>query len=135
MGVDNPELVNILVSFCGAVIGAFWWLCFFSGLFSDKVEPLKIPERFDIGYIDEECSPVTNVTALPAQKTVKRKEVVKPQPVKTSCDSKLFDECVGALVNLGVKKAEATRDAKRFFKNNSHVNDAETFILEIFKRN
>ena len=58
---------------------------------------------------------------------------VKPEPAKKKVDNTLFNECVSALVNLGVKKAEAKRDAKQIFENND-ITSVEQFIRIAFSK-
>lgn len=154
MGVDYPVYVSIAATLFSIAIGVFFFMCFMDGMTNQNVEPFRVPDRFDIGYVDE--SPVQTVvvkqeprpkkTKKPkkAKKSKQPKQIKKPkkspqaysrpkkEEVKTN--DKLAEDCVLALVGLGTKQSDARRAVNRFFLENPGTKTVEEFILEIFKK-
>ena len=137
--MENPEFVNLLVKFFGVMVGVFWFLCFCNGLFNKKVKPLKIPDRFDIGYIDDplhqQVVVVKQQTSTPKKKNriqldSKQEDVIHDSNI----DNAFLNDCIGTLINLGTKRREAQLIASQFLSANPHVNTIEQFILGVYKR-
>lgn len=136
----NPETVYLLVKLFGVIVGVFWFLCFCNGLMNNNVKPLKIPERFDIGYIDAPKQNVTIIKNKPRtkQKTVKKKQKQKKKKeeiITKQVDTNLLNDCVGALISLGTRRSEAQRATIDFLSKNPNVTNVEQFLRDIFKRN
>lgn len=131
----NPETIAFFAKLVGAIIGTFWFLCFMNGVTDTKVQPLKFPERFDIGYIDDPQQQAFAAATVEEVKIKKVKEVKKKEekPINRHQDG-LSNDCVDALVGLGVKRAEAQRVTKRTLANNLDITTPEQFILEVFKK-
>ena len=122
MGVENPQLINFMVLFCGTIIGVFWFLSFANGLKSPP-KPLKISDRIDIGYISEPT--VQAVTVLP--EPVRAKKPKKPQA------SPLQQDCIDSLIALGSKKTEARQVAARVFSEHN-VTTIQQFLSEAYAK-
>lgn len=136
MGFDHPELANMVAAFFGAFIAVVWISFFFYGLFNDNVDSLKIPDRFDIGYIDEPQQQVVVVQQKPKKKKKKRKSVPNtgPQHVCTEKMDPLHRDCVDALIALGTKSSEARRVAARVLADNPQIKDVQEFIPIAFQK-
>ena len=156
MGVDNPELVEMLVKFFSTTIGIFWLFCFCDGLAGNVLtgdgnqEPAKAFKRglqmstedmYAIATGDEEY--LAAHCTLPAPpKPKKRRESApkqqKPKPVEPAKpvgpSDELLNDCVDALVSLGTKSSEARRVATKFLAASPHLKTVEAFIPEIFKK-
>jgi hypothetical protein len=146
MGVDEPQMVQTIVSFIGAGLGAFFFLCFFAGLVDERVKPLSYKgenldvddqDLFAIGTGNEEYL-AAHVTLTPRRKAQKKrqpKKVVSPQTTKKApqMDSGLLTDCVGALVSLGTKSGEARKAATKCLRANPQIKTPESFLTEIFK--
>lgn len=134
----NHDAIMLSVKFFGCIIGVFLFLCFMGGLLNPEVKPLKIPDRFDIGYVDDPEPQVIYVEVEKAPKPKKKqpKKVVPKQTAKKSCpaDDQLRQDCVDALVSLGTKKGEARRVAAQCLAQNPHIKTVQEFIPEVFKR-
>lgn len=151
MGVDEPQMVQTIVSFIGAGLGVFFFLCFFAGLVDERVKPLSYKgenldvddqDLFAIGTGNEEYL-AAHVSLTPSRKAPRKaqkkrqpKKAVSPQTTKKApqMDSGLLTDCVGALVSLGTKSGEARKIATKCLKENPNIKTPESFLTEIFKR-
>lgn len=134
--MENPVLVELLTILFSGIIGTFWFFCFLEGLSGDSkiARDIKIPDRFDIGYIDDNPTPVQQVVvvqepAKPKKKKKKQQAPVEPIPFD-SVNETVKMECIGALVSLGHSRSEA----RRIFASvdNKHVvESAEQFINKV----
>ena len=155
MGVDNPEFVMVLVKLFGAMIGVFWFLCFCNGLAGNH-EPVRVPkggldmsreDMYAIATGDEEYLAAHCTLSAPPKPRKRRKSTPKvqtPKPVEPAKhvepappvgpSDELLRDCVGALVTLGTKRAEARQAASKFLVANPHIKTVEAFLPEIFKK-
>lgn len=129
MGFDNPNSTEFLSALFSGLVIAYFYYCFFRGATDETIKPLRIPDRYDIGYVDDQ--PATTVVV--EQKPTK---VVQPKPAKSTpvVDEELLDECIEALQAVGVKKADAKKAATKFLSKRDDVTTAEQFIMEFFKK-
>jgi hypothetical protein len=150
MGVDEPQMVQTIVSFIGAGLGAFFFLCFFAGLVDERVKPLSYKgenldvddqDLFAIATGDEEYL-AAHVSLTPSRKAPRKaqkkrqpKRAVSSQTTKKApqMDSGLLTDCVGALVSLGTKSGEARKTATKCLKANPSIKTPESFLTEVFK--
>jgi len=153
MGVDEPQVVQVLVFIISVGLGIFFFVSFFIGLIDERIKPLNLmgnvrdldvddQDLFAIGTGNEEYL-AAHVTLTPprkaprkAQKKRQPKKVVSPQTTKKApqVDSGLLTDCVGALVSLGTKSGEARKIATKCLKENPNIKTPESFLTEIFKR-
>jgi hypothetical protein len=141
--MDDPRSIDLMVKLCSYVIGTFWFLCFFNGLTNKSVKPLKMPERFDLGYIDDppelQCSAPIELPRVKKKKKKKKKQpkrVASAQATKKSCpapNQALANDCKDALVGLGTKKSEAKRAATKFLTENPQTKTVEEFLTKVFQ--
>lgn len=136
MGVENPENMIFISKMIGTCIAVFFGICFFIGVCCDneKIKPLTIPEKFDIGYIND-C-PISNYIELEKDKI--QPEKTKKNTSKTIKDiqqpNNLIEECITALVSLGEKRAVAKSIVNNYFINNPTTQSIEQFISGVFKK-
>lgn len=157
MGIDNPENMMFIAKMLGTAIAVFFGICFFIGLLAgDKlgIEPLKIPDKVDIGYIND-YNYVTAKTSRPIDlekleiqqlrhklDRMRIEKQIKDLQKKSSDDKKkkrceqnpLMKECVDVLVSMGEKKQIAIETVNKYFKNNPNTKTANEFILGVFKK-
>lgn len=135
----SHDVIMIGVKFFGCVIGVFLFLCFMGGLLNPEVKPLKIPDRFDVGYIDDPEPQViyVEVEKQPKPKKKQPKKVVPKKTTEKGCqaDDQLRQDCVDALVSLGTKKGEARRVAAQCLAANPQIKTVNEFLPIVFKRN
>ena len=142
--MDDPRSIDLMVKLCSYVIGTFWFLCFFNGLTNKSVKPLKIPERFDLGYIDDppEAPPVVAVElpkAKKKEKKGKKKKMgknaspkAKPIPLPERQQHPAYHDCVDALVGLGERRGSAKRTVNKFLTENPRTKTVQEFLTEVF---
>ena len=151
----EPVTVDFISIFAAIATGTFIAICFIWGyLNSDSVEPLKVPDKFELGYI-EDRNPPTKVSAreeydelkdLQRQVKIKKlkqelKNLDKPKPQskpKTIEPKKqanpIIVDCVEALTNMGEKKSVARATVNKYFVNNPNTNTVEDFLEGVFKK-
>lgn len=147
MGVDEPQMVQTIVSLIGSGLGVFFFLCFFAGLVDERIKPLGTSK--DIGEVDDqdlfaiatgnEEYLTAHATFTPIKPTaVKKERKPRTQKVapkaKSGPDSKLLEDCAGALSSLGEKKGKARRAATQCLTTNPHITTVEDFLREVLKR-
>lgn len=146
--IQGIDVVIFISKVLGTALGVMFFLCFLYGLTNEDVKPLKIPDRFDIGYIDDPVVQQTIIledetpTPRPRQKPKPRpkkkqpKKVVSQKATENGCqDDQLRQDCVDALVALGTKKSEARRVAAQCLAANPQIKTVNEFIPIVFKRN
>jgi hypothetical protein len=160
--MSELELVMGASKILAAIIGGFVFICFIAGLCgSGDFEPLKVPERFDLGYIDDpqpQPQPKPQQLAKPkpyvAQKVVQRTQEKKQNntnrrprvanksvsrapsapSVQSGPSKELLRDCGDSLIALGTNRSEAHRVVSRFFVDNPNTSSVETFLTQAFKR-
>ncbi len=142
--MDDPRHIDLLVKLCGSLVGTFWFICFVNGLTNKSVKPLKIPERFDLGYIDDppEAPPVVAVELPKVKKKKKKKKKkkgknaspkAKPIPLPERQKHPAYNDCVDALVGLGERRRTAKRTVNKFLTEKPQTKTVEEFVREVFK--
>lgn len=139
MGVDEPQVVQTIVTLLGVGLGVFGFLCFFAGMVDKRIEPLGTSK--DIGEIDDQdlfaiaTGSEEYLAAHATLSSVKRKKKRKTQPSQPeSPNDKLLTDCVGALVGLGTGRGEARRVATKLLVSSPHITTIDSFVREVFKR-
>ena len=143
MGVENPEIVQILVSFFAALLGIFWSACFIQGLIREgvpkfnqeaKVDFIDAQALFAAATGDEEylmAHFVLKEDDKPEVKTpvkqVKQVKQVKPHKTKDG------QEAVSGLTSLGYKRAEANRLVDDVLTYNPTLNP-EQIVLKVLEK-
>ena len=154
MGIEDPVGMMFLAKIIGTCIAVFFGICFFIGLFYGEeagIKPLEIPDRVDIGYIND----YRHVTAKPIdpkkleiqelKHKVERMRLEKQlrdlqkdkadKKKKKQCEQNpLMKECVEILISVGEKKSEAIEKVNKYFKDNPNTTNTNDFILGIFKK-
>lgn len=138
--MDNLWLVNALVPF--VVIGGLLWAAysFMRGYCNPTtVKPLKIPDRFDIGYIDDPVIPPTVVNnyhapapvpaphPLPVQQPV----AAPAAPVVVAApavNEQLKEQCSLALQGLGHSATAADKKAATILSSHPEITDVAAFL-------
>tara|TARA_Y100001963_G_scaffold151128_1_gene233446 strand:+ start:1156 stop:1551 length:396 start_codon:yes stop_codon:yes gene_type:complete len=131
MTLDTIHTSDTLASIF-AYLFILWFVgLFLYGYFTGKVVgdlPSWMQElregRLNIGYIEE--SPKENVVVHAVIEA-------KPKPLDAK-DKSFREECIGALCNLGVKKAQSKKAVEEFFNNNPDVKTMDEFIEKVFEK-
>jgi hypothetical protein len=147
MNIGSPEGVMFIAKMLGTAIAVFFGICFFIGLVYGEeggIKPLRIPDKFDIGYISEEPRK-TSYNPLKAEedeiRTLKIKiqkaklkrelhelenEKPKTKPVKKQPEAPVVnhvvEDAINALVSLGEKKTQAKLKVEQYIKLNPNAN-------------
>ena len=152
----EPVVVDYLSVVIALAIGAFIAVCVLWGAINpDSVKPLKIPDKFEIGYI-EDNNPLAETSQLvqeydelkDLERQVKIKKLKKqlkemdepktktrPKKVETKQQvNPLITECVQALVGMGEKQSVARSTVNKYFVNNPNTKSVEDFISGVFKK-
>lgn len=96
---------------------------------------IKIPDRFDIGYIDD-LPPVIvkqkakTYTHKPKKPSKQAKKTVETRPL----NDELIKDCISALVNLGEKRSSARAAVNKHFINYPETQTVDEFIAGVFKK-
>lgn len=151
------HVISSLILFSLFFVGL---VSFIYGLVSDKVKPLELSDRFDLGYITEEETVVetqpkqVNTTKEQIQQIKLQQELVKlkkaqlelkqmqEKPVVKKAEkqkvakpvSSFVNDCISALVNMGEHRSSARRIVNKFLLENPQTNTVEEFILGVFKK-
>jgi len=137
MGVENPEIVQILVSFFAALLGIFWSACFIQGLIREGVP--KLNQEAKVDFIDDQdlfAAATGDEEYLMAHFVLKEDD--KPEvktPVKQVKPHKTKDgqEAVSGLTSLGYKRAEANRLVDDILTYNPTLNP-EQIVLKVLEK-
>ena len=154
----EPVVVDYLSIVIALAIGAFIAVCVLWGAINpDSVEPFKIPDKFELGYI-EDNNPLSETCQLAEEyeydelkdlerqvKIKKLKQQLKemdepktkttPKKVETKQQvNPLITECVQALVAMGEKQSVARATVNKYFVNNPNTKSVEDFISGVFKK-
>ena len=134
MGVENPEIVQILASFFATLLGVFWSACFIQGLIREGVPNLN--QEVDIDDQDLFAAATGDEEYLMAHLVLKEDD--KPEvktPVKEVKPHKTKDgqEAASGLVSLGYKRAEANRLVDDILTYNPTLTP-EQVVLEVLQK-
>tara|TARA_Y100001937_G_C7021942_1_gene285859 strand:- start:214 stop:675 length:462 start_codon:yes stop_codon:yes gene_type:complete len=151
----EPATVDFISMFAAMATGTFIAICFIWGyLNSDSVEPLKIPDKFELGYI-EDRNPPTKVSAreeydelkdLQRQVKIKKlkqelknldKPKAQPKPKTTEPKkqvSPIITDCIDAMIAMGEKKSAARATVNKYFVSNPNTKSVEDFLSGVFKK-
>ena len=138
----NFEFIDFLSTLIAIIIFVGWFTCWTAGLLGAMGDPFSMPERFTIGYYDyeEETVAVPKVKKSKSKKSksrpkTKKKSAPKPkaQP-KPVVNHQFQNDCIGALVGLGVKRAEARRLTATYILANPDCSNVGSFIAETFRK-
>lgn len=154
MGIEDPEIVSFIAKMLGATIAIFFGFCFLVGAFAGEklgIEPLKIPDKVDIGYIGSR--PIIHSVGYDAEKEELRQLKYKLEKMRIQdqlknlqrknterrrqkqCEQNpLMKECVEVMVSMGEKKQDAINKVNKYFKNYPDTKNVNDFILGVFKR-
>ena len=134
MGVENPEIVQILATFFATLLGIFWSACFIQGLIREGVPNLN--QEVEIDDQDLFAAATGDEEYLMAHFVLKEDD--KPE-VKTSVKkvkphkTKDGQEAVSGLVSLGYKRAEANRLVDDILTCNPTLTP-EQVVLEVLQK-
>lgn len=134
MGIDYPDFASFLASMFTAFLGFFFATCFIAGLIKGEeggIKPLKINDKFDIGYINE--SPCQKNIFDGTNVAVKIKQA-KVKKAKKNTDNELITDCINALVSLGEKRSSAKSIVSKYFANNPKTTTVDQFITGVFTK-
>jgi hypothetical protein len=150
----DPHIMNILVGITTTAICLWCAISFLVGYNNHtKVEPLKIPDRFDIGYISDPIDPIidpfTTATSTrrapqapqivyiesPKVKVVATKRAVPAKEAESQEVKALKQQCVLILVGLGESKSDALRKVNDIFGKNKGISDTATFLRKAYNEN
>ena len=152
----EPVVVDYLSVVIALAIGAFIAVCVLWGAINpDSVKQLKIPDKFEIGYI-EDNNPLAETSQLvqeydelkDLERQVKIKKLkkqlkemdepkTKTRPKKAETKQQvnpLITECVQTLVGMGEKQSVARSTVNKYFVNNPNTKSVEDFISGVFKK-
>tara|TARA_Y100001938_G_C8099234_1_gene440349 strand:- start:4435 stop:4839 length:405 start_codon:yes stop_codon:yes gene_type:complete len=134
MGVENPEIVQILASFFATLLGVFWSACFIQGLIREGVPNLN--QEVEVDDQDLFAAATGDEEYLMAHFVLKEDD--KPEvktPVKKVKPHKTKDgqEAVSGLVSLGYKRAEANRLVDDILTCNPTLTP-EQVVLEVLQK-
>lgn len=93
------------------------------------------PEYF--GVLDELKEGKINIGYYEPQPVIEACVVVEEKPEKSEREllkSKFAEECITAIVNIGVKRSQAKDIFLKFIKENPECDSIDMFIKEVFKR-
>ena len=151
----EPVTVDFISMFAAIAIGTFIAICFTWGfLNSDSVEPLKVPDKFELGYIEDRNPPVKvsareeydELKDLERQVKIKKlkqelKSMDKPKPQRTSKKpehkketNSIVIDCIDAMIAMGEKKSVARATVNKYFVNNPNTKSVEDFLAGVFKK-
>lgn len=156
----DHNFINALSSFILFSLFFVVLVSFIYGFISDKVEPLKFNDHFDLGYITEEEAVVetqpkpVDTTKEQLQQVKLQQEIiklkkaqlelkqmqekpVKNKPVKQKAvkpANTLVQDCISALVNMGEHRSSARRIVNKFLAENPQTKTVEQFIVGVFKK-
>jgi len=141
MGIENPTMMAIfapIIAICFILWAAY---SFMKGYLNHAtVKPFKIPDRFDLGYIDDPIVPpavYTNITiqqpiALPNPSAAVASPAPAPAPAAVPVvDSQLKAQCVAALIGLGYSKTRADKVADQTFQACPDTADVSDFLKKV----
>jgi hypothetical protein len=126
------------------------------GLFSNNVKPLKVSNKFDLGYIVEDEITQQYEVVVEEQDELKvlkreveiaklRKQLVelkarqvhapnsKNKPKDQVDVNPIIKDCIDALVSMGEKKSVARATVNKYFASNPNTKTVEEFITGVFK--
>jgi hypothetical protein len=134
MGVENPEIVQILATFFATLLGIFWSACFIQGLIREGVPNLN--QEVEIDDQDLFAAATGDEEYLMAHFVLKEDD--KPEvktPVKKVKPHKTKDgqEAVSGLVSLGYKRVEANRLVDDILTCNPTLTP-EQIVLEVLQK-
>ena len=92
------------------------------GIISDKVEPLRFSDKFDIGYIRDE-EPEHQIQAVVTTTVEKPKPPVNP----------ILQDCADFLMVMGVPSRKARAEAEILLQN-KNIKTVQDFIKEYTKK-
>ena len=134
MGVENPEIVQILASFFATLLGVFWSACFIQGIIREGVPKLNQEVKID----DQDLFAVATGDEEYLMAHLVLKEDDKPEvktPVKQVKPHKTKDgqEAASGLVSLGYKRAQANRLVDDILTYNPTLTP-EQVVLEVLQK-
>ena len=151
MGFENAELVFSIANVIAFGLSCFFAMMFIGGylLGPDHVPPLKIDDKFDLGYIRDD-KPSTLETSSNTQyyatlesveikqkkkkkKNKKKKPVQKPA-ISPAPPKPIVNECIEAMIALGEKKSQARATVNKYFVSNPKTKTVDEFISGVFKK-
>lgn len=157
MGTE-PDNIIFMAKMLGTAIAVFFGICFFIGLLFGEnlgIEPLKIPDKIDLGYIRDDIQPAKIISIKPIdpekleiqkmrhklekmkiedQMRSLRRKKLESKKQKTCEQSPLMKDCVEVMISMGEKKKDAVNKVNTYFRNNPQTTNVNDFILGIFKR-
>ena len=134
MGVENPEIIQILASFFATLLGIFWSACFIQGIIREGVPNLN--QEVEIDDQDLFAAATGDEEYLMAHFVLKeddKPEVKTPVKQVKPHKTKKGQEAASGLSSLGYKKAEANRLVDDILSNNPTLS-AEQVILEVLQK-
>ena len=159
----EPVVVDYLSIVIALAIGAFIAVCVLWGAINpESVEPFKIPDKFELGYI-EDNNPLAETYQLAEEyeydelkdleRQVKIKKLkqqlkemdepkaqtkpkkTKPKKTKpTQQVNPIIKDCIDAMIAMGEKKSVARSTVNKYFVNNPNTKSVEDFISGVFKK-
>ena len=134
MGVENPEIIQILASFFATLLGIFWSACFIQGIIREGVP--KLDQEVKIDDQDLFATATGDEEYLMAHFVLKEDDKPKIKtPVKQVKPHKTKEgqEAASGLSSLGYKKAEANRLVDDSLANNPTLSAAQV-ILDVLQK-
>jgi len=143
--IADPKATDTISAIIFTVLSFIMAISFLVGIFSDNVKPIKLTDKFDLGYIEDKpvaqnYSQVTVAEEYDELKDLKRKveiEKLKKQLrelQKPVFDDDLFRDCVDALTGLGTSPRKAKAETQVLFEKNPNIKTVQEFIREYGKR-
>lgn len=139
----SPETTNLVAPLITISFIVYCGYKFHQGYVNHKtVKPLKIPDRFDIGYIDDPVVPPTVVNVytpappMPAPKVGETIDIVSAkvgvgksmlQP-ESKERTALKEQCLYALMGLGESQTSAKKKADQIIDANPDIKDVAAFL-------
>jgi len=117
------------------------------GIFSKTAKPLRISDKFELGFIEDNYEPEQVVVEsvkisepYDEVKELKKKiELLKlkkqlEELQKPSVNKELIEDCVETLISLGTPSRKAKAEAENIINNNPNIKTVQQFITEYGKR-
>ena len=109
---------------------AFMAACMFLPMLFSALIKVETPHIFYVENNSYQYNDNRRYYNTPKKKklTVKNTE----EPILDEQELKLIDDCIQALINLGVKKTDAGTKVRKMFQNKKYIT-VEEFLLDAFK--
>ncbi len=151
----NAEATATIAQYVAA--GCFAWVAYnlvYGMKNPEKCNPIGIPDKIPLGYIDDSYIPVTMSVQEDELKSLEREVKIaklreqlvrlkanqvhapnsKNKPKDQSDVNSIVKECVDALVSMGENKSVAISTVNKYFTSNPNTKTVEEFIAGVFKK-